>query len=78
MPRASACATTRAFDDPVDPRNALLIECGQHWERAAPEVAKQAALRFLRHFGMVDAAFLDEHLDAAAAARSARSRSPTS
>ena len=27
------------FDDPADPRNALLIECGQHWERAAPEVA---------------------------------------
>jgi len=53
-----------AFDDPVDPRNALLVECGQHWERAAPEVAKQSALRFLRHFGMLDAAFLDAHLDA--------------
>ncbi len=54
-----------AFDDPADPRNALLVECGQHWERAAPEVAKQAALRFLRHFGLVEAAFLDAHLDAA-------------
>jgi len=53
------------FDDPTDPRNALLIECGQHWERAAPEVAKQAALRFLRHFGLIDAAFLDAHLAAA-------------
>jgi predicted deacylase len=53
-----------AFDDPVDPRNALLVECGQHWERAAPEVAKQSALRFMRHFGMLDAAFLDAHLDA--------------
>lgn len=52
-----------AFDDPVDPRNALLIECGQHWEQAAPEVARQASLRFLRHFGMVDGAFLDAHLD---------------
>jgi predicted deacylase len=52
-----------AFDDPVDPRNALLIECGQHWERAAPEVAKQSALRFLRHFGMVDPAFLEAHVD---------------
>ena len=39
-----------AFDDPVDPRSALLIECGQHWERAAPVVARQSALRFLRHF----------------------------
>ncbi|MFO1412528.1 MAG: M14 family metallopeptidase [Burkholderiales bacterium] len=53
------------FDDPTDPRNALLVECGQHWERAAPEVARQAALRFLRHFGLVDAAFLDAHLDPA-------------
>ncbi len=53
------------FDDPEDPRNALLVECGQHWERAAPDVARQSTLRFLRHFGMVDPAFLDEHLDTA-------------
>jgi predicted deacylase len=52
-----------AFDDPGSPRNALLLECGQHWERAAPDVARQASLRFLRHFGMADSAFLDEHLD---------------
>ena len=52
-----------AFDDPVDPRNALLIECGQHWERAAADVAKQATLRALRHFGMVDPALLETHLD---------------
>jgi predicted deacylase len=51
------------FDDPDDPRNALLVECGQHWERAAPQVALQSTLRFLRHFGMVDPGFLDEHLD---------------
>ena len=58
-----------AFDSPTDPRNALLIECGQHWERAAPEVAKQASLRFLRHFGMVDDGFLDKHLDPSPAPR---------
>jgi predicted deacylase len=51
------------FDDPQDPRSALLIECGQHWERGSPQVAKQATLRFLRHFGMVEAGFLDAHLD---------------
>jgi len=50
-----------AFDDPDDPRNAVLIECGQHWERAAPDVAKQASLRFLRHFEMIDPAFFDAH-----------------
>jgi predicted deacylase len=52
------------FDDPDDPRCALLIECGQHWERAAPEIALQAALRFLRHFGMAPVALLDARLDA--------------
>ncbi len=51
------------FDDPDDPRNALLIECGQHWERSAPEVARQSVLRFLRHFGMADTDLLDAHLD---------------
>ncbi len=55
------------FDDPVDPRSALLVECGQHWERTSPEVARQVTLRFLRHFGMADAAFLDAHLDPAPA-----------
>jgi predicted deacylase len=54
-----------AFDDPTDPRNALLVECGQHWERAAPEVAKQSTLRFLRHFGLIDGDFLETHLAAA-------------
>ncbi len=51
------------FDDPADPRNALLVECGQHWASAAPDVAKQATLRFMRHFGMADPAFLDAHLE---------------
>ena len=51
------------FDDDADPRTALLIECGQHWERTAPEVAKQTMLRFMRHFGMADPDFLDANLD---------------
>jgi hypothetical protein len=51
------------FDESEDPRTALLIECGQHWEAAAPDVAKQATLRFLRHFGMADPGFLDAHLE---------------
>jgi hypothetical protein len=50
------------FDDAADPRGALLIECGQHWEAAAPEVAKQSVLRWLRHFAMAAPAFLDAHL----------------
>jgi len=39
------------FDDPADPRASLLVECGQHWERAAPEVALEATIRFLAHYG---------------------------
>ncbi len=42
------------FGDPVDPRCALLIECGQHWERAAADVAWDALLRFLQLTGMAD------------------------
>jgi predicted deacylase len=55
-----------AFDDPQDVRNALLVECGQHWEAAAPIVAQQVMLRFLRHFGMPDAAFVAAHVDTTA------------
>jgi predicted deacylase len=53
------------FDDPADPRCALLIECGQHWERAAPGVAMQCTLRFMRHFGVASRALLDARLDPA-------------
>jgi hypothetical protein len=56
----------RQFDDASDPRTALLIECGQHWARNAPEVAVQVALRFVRHFGLLDAGFVERHLDHAA------------
>jgi hypothetical protein len=51
------------FDVPGDPRSALLIECGQHWAREVPGVARQVALRFLRHFALVDPAFIARHLD---------------
>jgi predicted deacylase len=53
------------FDDPADPRAALLVECGQHWERAAVDVARQATLRFLAHLGLVDDATLATRLNAA-------------
>ena len=51
------------FDDDADPRNALLIECGQHWESSSPDVARQATLLFLRHFGMADPAFLEQFVE---------------
>lgn len=43
------------FGDPASPKNALLIECGQHWERSAVDVAIDTTLRFLMATGAVGA-----------------------
>ncbi len=40
-----------AFDDPASDKTALLIECGQHWERRSAEVASDVMLRFLLAVG---------------------------
>ncbi len=50
------------FGDPTSAKSALLVECGQHWEAAVGDVAKQVMLRFLRHFAMLDAAWLAERI----------------
>jgi predicted deacylase len=42
------------FADPASPKNALLVECGQHWEAAAGPIAIHSALRFLLVYEMVD------------------------
>lgn len=47
------------FGDPASAKNALLIETGQHWERAAVAVAQDVTARFLVETGTVDAADLD-------------------
>jgi hypothetical protein len=54
-----------AFGDPASPRNALLVECGQHWERASAEVARETMLRVLRDLGTLDPADVAPHLPAA-------------
>jgi predicted deacylase len=41
------------FSDPASPRTAVLIECGQHWERSAADVAIDTTLRFLSVTGAV-------------------------
>ena len=58
-----------AFGDASSPRNALLVECGQHWEPASVEVAKEIALRFLARYEVVAPSFIEEHLTAAAPAQ---------
>jgi len=50
------------FGEPGDARTALLIECGQHWERAAEAVALDTLLRFLGHAGALPAAFARQQL----------------
>ncbi len=42
------------FGDPRSPRLALLIECGQHWERAAASVAIDTLVRFLGLTGIAE------------------------
>ena len=52
------------FGDPQSEKSALLVECGQHWEAAVGDVARQVVLRFLSHFGMLDAQWIAARLDA--------------
>ena len=49
------------FGDPSSARNALLIECGQHGERVAADVAVGTCLAFLREAGILDASFFVAH-----------------
>lgn len=57
------------FADEESPRNALLIECGQHWCADSVRVAKETSLRFLAHLKVVDDDFVGEHLPQAPPAR---------
>ena len=46
-----------AFSDPASPRTAVLIECGQHWEKSSAEAAVDTLLRFLLATGVVNESF---------------------
>ena len=50
------------FGDPESAKNALLIECGQHWEKSSVDVAIDTTLRFLRATQVVEAAWVDSRL----------------
>ena len=50
------------FGDPNSPKNALLIECGQHWEKSSADVAIDTTLRFLRATDVVDESFVKPRL----------------
>ncbi len=53
-----------AFADPSGPRNALLVECRQHWEAEAAPTAIETAIRFLVVTGVVAGDFGAEFLAA--------------
>jgi predicted deacylase len=53
------------FGDPASPKNALLVECGQHWEKAAERVAWQTTWRFLSRLGVVDPKLASAEIDPA-------------
>ena len=50
------------FGDPASPKNALLIEAGQHWEKSSVDVAIDTALRFLKVTGVVDGGWVERRL----------------
>lgn len=50
------------FANPASPRNAALVECGQHWETESIEVAKDCVTGFLRHSGVVPVDFAQERM----------------
>jgi hypothetical protein len=50
------------FGDPNSPKNALLVECGQHWEKSSVDVAIDTTLRFLKATDVVEPAWVDSRL----------------
>jgi len=54
------------FGDPASPRTAVLIECGQHWEKSAEAVAKDTVMRFLKATGAVEGGWADARITLAA------------
>lgn len=51
-----------AFADEESPKNALLVECGQHWEARSADVAIETMLRFLVAVGTIEQAAAAPHL----------------
>ena len=50
------------FAEEASPRNALLIECGQHWEARSREIAIETVYRFLRHLETIAPEVAEPHV----------------
>jgi predicted deacylase len=57
------------FGDAKSPKNALLIEAGQHWEKSSVDVAIDTTLRFLGVTGIAADSFVEPRLRLAAPER---------
>jgi len=53
------------FSDPASAKNALLVECGQHWGKSAVAIAWQTVWRYLKAAGIMDPALVESHIDRA-------------
>ncbi len=50
------------FGDPASPKAAVLIECGQHWEKRAADVAIHALARFLGAVGIAPSSWMEKNI----------------
>lgn len=50
------------YGNPLSAKRALLIECGQHWENAAADVAVDSLVRFLGLTGLASEAWVTQHV----------------
>jgi len=57
-----------AFGDPAAAQAALLVECGQHWERSSADIAWSTTIRFLDSLQMLAPDYRARHLPTAAPA----------
>ena len=48
-----------AFGDPNKHNTAILLEAGQHWEKACEQIARETTLKFLKVTGVADADWVD-------------------
>jgi predicted deacylase len=50
------------FGDPASPKAAVLVECGQHWEKRAADVAIDTLVRFLGAVGIAPEAWVEKRV----------------
>ncbi len=49
------------FGNPSSPKNALLLEAGQHWAKSSGDVALDATIRYLKMHNVIDQDAFSEH-----------------